>query len=328
MKKFEYFLQQLEDLLTQASKQKNPGLWLYQHNFRTPLFMLEALCKMYANLHNKKKFSKLKERFKFLEDLLGGIDYYDAFAKEFAADKKIPKTVVTFLQAQVKLKISSLNDHLKEKDWLLKNRRILKIRQDLAEADWKKPGREIKLMHGFYQDAIKTITTFVDEKEFLFSNIETDVHELRRKLRWLSIYPQALRGTVQLSKEKSVPKSLTKYLTKEIVSSPYNKMPDAADNEHFLLLQQNYFYALSWMIAELGKFKDNGLRILALQEALMHTEKLDPVAAMKKSMQILGKQQPTIQQLLDGAEKICKTYFNEKNLEKLVIGTAKVAPVK
>ena len=29
--------------------------------------------------------------------------------------------------------------------------------------------------------------------KFHFSNVEVDVHELRRKLRWLSIYPQALR---------------------------------------------------------------------------------------------------------------------------------------
>ena len=65
--RFEFFLNQLETIILKADKQKNPGLFLYKNNARTPLFMLEALSKMYAEIHNKKKFSKLKEHFKFQE---------------------------------------------------------------------------------------------------------------------------------------------------------------------------------------------------------------------------------------------------------------------
>ena len=46
------------------------------------LFMLEGLAKLYAEIHNKKKFTKLKVHFKLVEDALGAIDYYDAFANE------------------------------------------------------------------------------------------------------------------------------------------------------------------------------------------------------------------------------------------------------
>ena len=88
--RFEFHLQKLEDLLTNGAKQKNAGLWLYNNNLRTPLFMLEALAKLYSGLHDKKMFCKLKEHFKLLEDTLGQIDYYDAFAKEFATNKRIP----------------------------------------------------------------------------------------------------------------------------------------------------------------------------------------------------------------------------------------------
>jgi len=83
--RFDFFLSQLQTLLAKAAKQKNPALWLYQNNARTPLFMLEGLAKMYSGIHNNKKFTKLKEHFKFLEDVLGAIDYYDAFAKLFTA---------------------------------------------------------------------------------------------------------------------------------------------------------------------------------------------------------------------------------------------------
>jgi hypothetical protein len=154
--------------------------------------------------------------------------------------------------------------------------------------------------------------------------MEADVHELRRKLRWLSIYPQAMQGCIQLAENKTAPKHLAKYLTKEIVTSPYNKMPDAGDATHFLLLGKKYFYALSWMINELGNLKDNGLHIIALKEALQQTDALSEEAAFKKAYQLTGKKQQQLQTLLDEAESITKLYFQEHNLEHLVVGSSKV----
>ena len=325
--RFNYFLDQLQVLLTSASKQKNPALWLYQNNARTPLFMLEGLAKLYAGIHNKKRFSKLKEHFKLLEDGLGAIDYYDAFAKEFAANKNIPATVTSYLQAQTREKIQSLNEVLKEKAWLSDdNKRMTKIRKKLDKAGWLKEKDEIEKIAEFYDNAITTITAFAGKSNFHFKNVETEVHELRRKLRWLSIYPQALRGCIQLSKGKTQPKYLSKYLTKEIITSPYNIMPDAGDNQSFLLLEKNYFYALSWMIATLGKLKDNGLRVIVIKEALQQTAVISDGAAIKKAYALTGTGQPHIRQLLDDADALCKTYFQEKNLQKLLLGTAAVKP--
>ena len=108
--RFDFYLNQLLVLISNASKQKNPALWLYQNNARTPIFMLEGLSKLYLDLHNKKKFTALKEQFKLLEDGLGAIDYYDSFAKEFAKNKKIPVAVTKYLQAQTREKIQHLKN--------------------------------------------------------------------------------------------------------------------------------------------------------------------------------------------------------------------------
>lgn len=324
--RFEYFFGQLQTLLTKAAKQKNPALWLYQQNARTPLFMLEGLAKMYSGIHNKKKFSKIKEHFKLLEDALGSIDYYDAFAKQFAANKNIPASITAYLQAQTREKIQQLNELLTEKGWLGENAdRIAKIKKKLNEADWLKPAEEVTEMQEFYGEAVYEIIAFTRATKFHFDNVEADVHELRRKLRWLSIYPQALQGCIQLSKEKKpASKTLAKYLVKDIVNSPFNKMPDAGSNTHFLLLNQNSFYALSWMIAELGRLKDSGLGIIAIKEALQQTAATSDEAAYKKAYQLLGNKQPKIQPLLDKAESICKSFFAEHHLEYLVKGTATV----
>ncbi len=328
--RFNFYLDQMQALLTKAAKQKNPGLWLYQNNARTPLFMLEALAKMYAGLHNKKKFCKLKEHFKLLEDILGAIDYYDSFAKEFSSNTNIPATVTGYLQAQSREKIQSLNEALKENEWLGGEKsRVDKIKNKLDEVDWKKSSGEIKGVDSFYKDAILEIVSFTGKTNFHFANVEADVHELRRKLRWLSIYPQALRGAIQLSSSrlkngqaKPVPKSLAKYLTPEITNSPFNKMPDAGDNQNFLLLEQNYFYALSWMISELGKLKDSGLRLIAIREALQQVSAITDAEALSKAKEFIGGEQPDIPLILKKADAICKTYFKEQNLQKLVIATA------
>ncbi len=322
--RFEYFQNQLQELLVKSSKQKNPALWLYQNNARTPLFMLEGLSKLYSGIHNKKKFSKIKEHFKLLEDAIGQIDYYDAFAREFISNKKIPATITNYLQAQSWEKIQSLNEILLEKNWLGdENDRLEKISKKLAKADWQDEKEEIKSIQQYYLNSINKILEFINEKDFQFTNVEKDLHEFRRMIRWLSIYPQALRGCIQLSKPKTkAPEFLKKYLTKTIITSPYNIMPDAADQKHFLLIDQNRFYALSWMIAELGNLKDNGLKMEIIKEALLQTTKTTEKQALAKAYKLAGGGQKTIQQILNEAEKLIKTYCKEKNLEVLITGIA------
>ena len=323
--RFDFFLTQLQTLLDKAAKQKNPALWLYQNNARTPLFMLEGLAKLYAGIHNKKKFTKLKAHFKLLEDAIGQIDYYDAFAKEFAGNKKIPATVVSYLQAQSREKIQSLNEILTEKDWIGAGKsRMEKIRKKLKKADWLDEPKDVEGIRDFYFSSINGILEFSNQKNFHFENVEKDVHELRRMLRWLSIYPQALKGCIQLSQAKKSPAYLSKYLTKAITGSPYNVMPDAGDLRYFLLLDKNRFYALSWMISELGNLKDSGLRLEVIKEALIQSGSTDEKAALIKARSFLGNRQLTEQQVLDQAEAILKTFCKEQNLESLVIGTARV----
>jgi hypothetical protein len=323
--RFNFYLNQLQALFNKAAKQKNPALWLYTNNARTPLFMLEGLAKLYAELHNKKKFIKIKEHFKLLEDTLGAIDYYDAIAKDFISKKNIPVAITSYLQAQTREKIQSLNEILIEKKWFNPDdNRIKKIKEKLDDADWMDEDKEIEDIREFYGEAIYEIIEFIQKRKYHYDNMEADVHELRRRLRWLSIYPQALQGCIQLAENKFKPKHLAKYLIKEIVSSPYNKMPDAGDAKYFLLLNKTYFLALSWIIAELGTLKDNGLHIIALKEALQQTASLREEAAFKKAYELSGKKQEKLQTLLDKAEAITKVFFQEHNLEHLVAGTSKV----
>ena len=303
--RFEFFLSGLEKLLTEADGQLDPALWLYQNGARTPVFMLEGLAKLYSGLHNKKRFGKIQAHFKLLEDALGTIDYYDSFAKDFARDQKIPTAVTNAIAAKRHEGSESLNELLHEKKWIGKDaRRIGKIRKELSTADWLDERHEVEAIESVYRKAIAKINTFAAEYADGFTELETQIHELRRKLRWLSIYPQALKGCIQLTKAASRDKVIKKYLTSEIVSSPYNKMPDAGANGYILMLNKDYFLALSWMILELGRLKDLGLRAVVLYES---------GGISKPDTNIEAK-------ILSDATAVCRTYFAERNLDKLVSG--------
>ncbi len=301
--RFEFYLDKLEELLLQAGQQPDAGLWLYQNNARTPLFMLEGLARLYSRLHDRKTFEKVETQAKLVEDALGAIDYYDGFAKEFALDNSMPAKVTEFARKRASQKTADLNRLLVDRKWLgPKAKRIAKIRKRLRRVDWLGDKDEIAAIAAYYQRSIDGIDKFASKFEGGFTNLESQVHELRRKLRWLSIYPQALQGAVQLTDSASGLPELTKYLIAEIVNSPYNKMPPPGNCRWLLMLERDRFYALSWMIAELGKLKDSGLRIDLLKEA-----GAAPATDAKDASAIL-----------DQSSLICRTYFGEGSLDDLV----------
>ena len=322
--RFEQHLQKLENLMKQARKEQNPALWLYTNDARTPLFMLEGLSKLYSNLHNKNKFTRLKEEFKVLEDGLGNIDYYSSYAKTFLLHPTVPVHVREYMQAQSREKLQHVNDVLASESWVgEKPQRFKKIRKKLAEISWLKPQEEAKAIKEFYKSEIAEIIKFVSKANGSFTEMEEQVHELRRNLRWLSIYPQALQGMIQLADSGQYDTATDKYLVSEIVQSKYNVMPDAGSNTWFVLLEKNHFYALSWLIAETGKIKDEGLEIFAVAEALTQTEGLSEEAAYQKAFEILGIPTDRMEHLLTNAFKITNTFMKEQQLEQLPYALAK-----
>ena len=317
MQRFDIQIKKIERLLDHAKNKENPALWLYLNDLRTPVFMLEGLAKMYANLHNKKDFSKIKEQAKEIEDALGVVDYYIAFQKEFSSKEKIPIAIKQFIDLKANEKIEVLNQILIKENWL-NDKRIAKVQKRLKKADWLKEEKEINAIQRYYTAEIAEINEFANSTKFEFDNVEEDVHELRRMLRWLSIYPQAMQGAVKLIANRVTSENVKKYLTKEIINSPFNQLATSKELTYFLQLNKNNFLALSWMIAELGKIKDNGLRIKVLEDALQATEYLKTADAETKAMQVLGKTQPGLQTLLQEASTISKTYFSDKLLTDLI----------
>ncbi len=327
LERFDFYLGQLEKLFGEAVKKEDAALWLYKNDARTALFMLEGLAKLYGGLHDKKMFSKIEERFKLLEDALGAVDYYNSFSREFSENKKIPAAVADYAKAQARENLQRLNDLLRGEKWIGENaNRTRKIRKKLDGADWLKEKDEVKAIESFYKKQIKKIKAFNEDFTGGFTEIETQVHALRRKLRWLSIYPQALRGCIQLKESDEQNEDVKKYLTPEIINSPFNKLPNAGEIKYLLMLDKNRFFALSWLIAELGKLKDDGLRVLLITEALQQIKNLARDEAEKQAYRLLAPNASKLPSILSNASQICRKFFAEENLDKLLNGITKVKP--
>lgn len=317
--RFLFFLGKLQNMLLEAESSGNPALFAYSNDMRTPLFMLEGLSRICKKIYQHQKIKKLKEDFKELEDRLGQIDYYDGFYKLFISEKKIPEAVTRFVKDKRDEKIEALNNYLEKEKWIGKKKsRLTDILKKLDKVDWQNEKSDAAGVLHVYDDQIKKIIKKYKGNSKSFNNIENDVHELRRQLRWLSIYPQALRGLIQLKANDQPQEFLQKYLTPAIINSPFNKMPDGTDLQHHIFLHQNYYFALSWMIFELGKLKDSGLKVKLLEEAISNVYKAkENVSVLAYS--ICEEAQPSILQILNEAQNISNTFFHENILEHLVV---------
>ncbi len=316
--RFELNLNKVENLLQQAQKEENPAWWLYQNNARTPLFMLEGLCKLYKKIHNEKVFDKLEAHFKKLEDGIGRIDYFDGFIKEFEPMPKVSSSCKDYILQKRTQATKELNEILQQEGWIGETAsRPRKIRKKLKDLDWKKQKKEAYTIAEIYDSEIKEVLAFWDSCNHCFSQMEEQVHEIRRKLRWLSIYPQALQGLIQLIGSEETTDIQKSYLTQNILDSPYNVMPEPGNLVYVLLFVKNNFYALSWMINELGKEKDKGLGIDLLAQAIENTENIPLSYSVLKASEILMSDAYAKEKILAYCTSFCKTYFEAGLLPQL-----------
>lgn len=310
--------QKAKALLTGAKQQENPATWLYLNDLRTPMFMLEATSRLCEKVHDDAPcFLKIKETYKAVEDAIGRLDYYSAALKGFEFQSTIPDAVKQYLAEKAAEKTTALNQLLTEEGWL-SGKKLGEIEAELESVDWRKDAKELEKITKFYAKAIKKAIEVAYETNFVFGHIE-EVHEIRRRVRWLSIYPQALSGIFQFAEADAKPTvQMEKYMTDAVKKSPFNVIPTTLSIENPILLNKNCFLTMSWLIAELGNLKDNGLGVEMVKEALQNTGSLADAAAYAEAYAVLGQAQVPLDALISRSQDVLKTYFDEGHLRNLL----------
>ena len=305
---FLVFSNQLKVQLAAAKASENPALYLYQNGARNVIFMLEGLTRLHKEAFGSQKMEKWYDRFKVLEDLLGQFDYYDVLKTQFESEKMLDEQSLQILATKATTALSAMNDVLATKNWFTK--KLSKFDAFIAEENYKYNEKYTTKLKTAYNADVKEIVEFATEIKFKMKEVENELHELRRKLRWLSIYPQAMMGVFQLQKAQQTPDWANKYMTENVLNSPFNQLEKTVEEIAIISLDYHCFVALSFVIQSFGELKDKGLK-----SELLATEFNFSAAKIKK---ILGANYVTTTNILAGGSALLATFFEDKVLEQLV----------
>lgn len=315
---FLFYSNKLQKLFVKASQQKNPALWLHENDARTILFMLEALTRIHNKAFNDKLFYKWNKRFKKLEDVFGEIDQYITLENEFKTNKKVSKEVLKYFRVNANNFTEKCNQRLIAKDWL--NNKLNSFDHKISEFNIEYNKEYLDKLRFTIRKEIDAIFSFLEKSKFQFTKIEEEVHELRRKLRWFSIYAQALNGLIQLKKTQTKIKFQINYFTEDVLNSPYNILPKRPKNISVIEFNHDAFFALSWMILKLEDLKDKGLKIQKLSDAIFIPEDITRQQAEEKAISILGFESDIQKNILQQSSDLVSVFvLKDKVLNSLII---------
>jgi len=308
------YCSQLTELFQQSISQPDPALFLHQKDARSPLFMAESLTRVLDEANDKKKIEKALKLFKKLEDALGKIEENDTLIKHFAKNKAIEKDeLVYFLKKRIRA-IEKLNNKLLEKEFYQVDFNRVAHGLPVDFNDKVLVQKLQKQLKGELEECYKFYAEFSNG----FTDMESQVHEIRRKLRWLSMYPRSLQGIIVLEKDRTKYKWERKFNPASEVNSPFNKVMVNKQLTAHIQFNQKAFYALNFVVSELGKIKDKGMELEALKKAIRKTSGLSGKAAETLALEQLGMK-ITGPGLLQQAHELLKEFFETHEIHKLLV---------
>ncbi len=257
------FLAQLDRLratLRTAAENSAPGAALLAAGGRTPLFMLEALCRIHRVIGTEETFQSLYTSFKELEDALGAVDYYAAIQVQVrTAGLRELEEHFGPKHAAACARVEQL---LWSRGWLEKadggaqvGPRIQQITGILTAAKWQKPKKYRRNLIRFLRRVARKIADEIRKDRIDFNDIEHGLHEFRRNIRWISIYAHALGGIIQVEGDPQH-SGLERYRTASVLNSPLSKLPPFQGTGEPIRIHSDHWFALSWLIEALGSLKD------------------------------------------------------------------------
>ncbi len=311
---YSVYTSKLLQLLDQCRSKKDPAEWLYQNNARSTLFMLEAIARLWFKAFNDAETEKWLKTFKKLEDALGVIDHFGVILNQFSKNRSISSEQTDYFKRKKDKAVSRLNKKLFEKDFYKK---FLVASSKPGVLNFNNKAILLKLEQQIKEE-IAEGAAFFHRFPDGFNDMELQVHELRRKLRWISIYSQSLKGIIVLKSQKIKYPWEKEFVTEFAINAPYNKLSVKNGLKHYITFNKTAFYALTTVIEELGKIKDEGLAVEALVISIQKTTKLNKAGALALARKQLGSNL-TMDELLKKAHKLLVKFYDTYKIHKTLV---------
>ncbi|MBK9636694.1 MAG: hypothetical protein IPO63_02345 [Bacteroidetes bacterium] len=302
-------LQGLISLSKEAAKTDDPTLHFFKQNARNNFFDLEAAFRIFRKTHSKDVAEPLYDIYKSAEDAIGKYDFISSSSSKILSNTKLPEELKEKIIHQEKKARIELKQFIHRENWL----------PDATE-NVSKQGEQMEDIlatesEDFRKDFIKFLSKTISKIDEEYRKGELDphlleegIHEIRRNIRWISIYAKISGGFIQTQKSEKTNIEYKKYLSKDITSSPFIKLPPCPAGVEPISLRFENFAALSWMIQALGELKDEGLNY-ENQVRLLGEEK------SSKSKEHESKKTPeTLARITEESLKICDEFFIKDNI--------------
>jgi hypothetical protein len=309
---FGFYVQQILELFQKAISQPRPAVFLSQSNARTLLFDAEGLVRLVNRLISDKEVKRTLKTLKKLEDALGKISECNEQLAVFSGNKKIKPVQSELLSLKRDSLIAKLDVRLIEKAYYQNvfNDILFEFAIDFNDELLIKKLREI-----IRNELEKAVAFYMDHKDGFKSH--KDVHELRRKLRWISIYAQAFRGIARLKDTGETYKWEKEFITKKETMSPFNKLKTKKDLATHIDFNKKAFLALSYMINELGQIKDALLLLKQVKKTLLKAG-LAKGDVQKQALLELGAKEDE-KALLNRANVLAASFFEKHRVHEMLI---------
>jgi hypothetical protein len=233
---------------------------------RKYFFYLEAIGRVFKEIHNPNRFEKLSIWAKEKEDVLGQIDQWyflgkawnDNEAKAFAKEKY--QKAMSQFSAWIEHEIN--NGFPEFSFW--KNK--------LETANWLSEKDALIQVNNMMMNQLQILQNDFLVNHWKLWDIEKGLHEVRRKLRWYSIYCRLLDGFIFLQDSP--------VLTDWFAHNQIQIQPDVSFNlfapieSNYISIRKSPFYTLSAVIEALGTAKDKALEIILHPQYVPSTNNL------------------------------------------------------
>lgn len=296
----------LQQLVIKSKTQPNTAIYLLENNVRTPLFMLESITRLLCK-QNEEGYSKWLKHSKKLEDVFGELDYYNALINENKKINYFSAKEIFYLSNKLNKINEKLNKRLVKKDFYLEwIESLLTSKIDFALTSNK------NFIRNLCKSELQKSAYFFAKYPKYFDDMELQVHELRRKLRWISIYTQSFDGLFLYNTSKQVYKWEKEFITKADIASKFNVLPINKAIKNHILINKKGFFALSSVIRQLGNIKDEGLKLHAKNYI---EKKLNTIP----SATVLKNRNQQKKKLLQQAHSLLKSFFVTHKIHELII---------
>jgi len=187
----------------------------FQYNSRAPLFVLEALGRVYEHMGLKDKlFARVRLESKIVEDALGSMDFWLAVAKK-CIDWSMPAGVTLLARDRYLEACGRTWAWIEAHDWVAcryhldASSCLPSSVESSKEVEWYSPRKEARVLARWLESELHDIHESIQQLDL--NDIENGLHKSRREVRWVSIYFSAVEGGFVLDRQAKAPDNWDRY---------------------------------------------------------------------------------------------------------------------